>query len=229
MSLILSNLKLISTSQAPPSGTGLEFITSNTVNDVTSMTIPATAQVGDLAVLFSYCRGLAATGGDTPAGWTEITDVTQGTSSTGIRALAAYKILASGEPGSSITGLTFGGQEEAHHMRIYRPYGDDYGVVEVSTPSAQGTSATPTDQTIGVLSTITGYVAFAVYSSSASITTRGFTPAANTEDSLTGGEFYVKSLLYLATDSPESITVSMSDGGENILQSFAIRFPSSLE
>lgn len=234
MLITFENLQIRQASGAapPPSeGLRLDFVTSNTVLDVTSMTIPATAAVGDIAVLFSYCRGLASTGGDTPAGWTEITDITQGSSSTGIRALAAYKVLATGEPGSTISGLIYGGQEEAHHIRVYRKY-DPESVgsgVSVSTPSAQGSTTAPTNQTISDPSSFTGYVAFAMYSGSNAITTRGFTPAETTENNLTGGEFYVKTKVYTAEDTHDAITVSMTDSGENILQSFSIRVPNIFE
>lgn len=219
-------------SKKPPEGLRLDYVTSNTAEDVTSITIPAEAQVGDIAVLLSYCRGLASTGGNAPAGWTKITDLTQGSSSTGIRALAAYKVLVSGDPGSTITGLIYGGQAEAQHVRIYRKYdpGNVGSGVQVSTPSAQGTTGTPTNQTIANASDFTGYVAIAMYSGSGTVSVRGFTPAATTENSMAASTFFVKTKVYTAEDTHAAITVSMSDtGSNNILQSFWIRVPSIYE
>ena len=210
-------------------GLRLDFITSADALDVSTMTIPSEAQVGDVAVLFSYCRGLASTGGDVPSGWVKVADVTQGTSSTGIRSLVGYKIIESGEPGSSISGLIFGGQEEGHHLRIYRGNLSHNGVA-FDFPHSQGTTATPSDQVIEVFSSDVGYVTFASYAGDTAISTRSFTPTETTENNITSGEFYVKTKVYTAEDTPSDITVGMNDvGNNNILTSFPLRLKQTTE
>lgn len=226
----------LTVTQVPSPGLSITLQATNTSVDTTSITIPETAAAGDIAVLFSYCRGLASTGGGTPAGWTGISDLTQGSSLTGIRALAAYKVLAAGEPGSSVTGLLFGGQEEIQHIRIYRPTGSNGGAA-ISTPTIQGkilssSDGSMTNQTVGVLSTLTGYVVLAMYNVSSGSPSYTFTPAQDTQDTLGGGELVIRTKVYTAEDLKSSHTINMNYSGGQInaiLLSFAIRAVSPIE
>lgn len=226
MSFAFSALNI---TQYVPPGLRLDFITSVDALDVSSITIPSTAQVGDVAVLFSYCRGLGTTGGDIPTGWTKISGVSQGSSTTGIRSLVGYKIIESGEPNSSVSGLAFGTAEEGHHLRIYRSNSAHNGV-SIELPHIEGATAAPSNQTVEVFSNDVGYVTFASYAGSASVTTRTFSPAEGTENNITSGEFYVKTKAYTAEDTPSSHTIGMSDTGDNnILTSFPLRLRQTTE
>lgn len=83
----------------------LSFNTSATSTSNT-ITIPAGAAVGDIAIL----RDCASTNYSipstvVPSGWTSVSNLT-GTSQTGdVRIIVSYKKLLAGDPGSTITGM----------------------------------------------------------------------------------------------------------------------------
>src|SRR5210317_1926593 len=81
-----------------PAMDGHTFVDSSTSTDSEDITIPSAASAGDIAVLFdSTATGTLAT----PSGWTNIYQQ-NATFETSV----SYKILAGGDPGTSITGIT---------------------------------------------------------------------------------------------------------------------------
>jgi len=79
----------------------LAFVDSAT-STASTITIPAGASIGDVAVLFDYAyRGGSPPTLVTPTDWTSIGEDNQTTA----RINMSYKILGTGEPGSSITGM----------------------------------------------------------------------------------------------------------------------------
>ena len=81
--------------------TELTFIASATSDDSATVTVPASAAVGDLAVLFDYGTETPLPTKVVPAGYTEATDVT----GVQTRLTVSYKVLESGDPGNDITGM----------------------------------------------------------------------------------------------------------------------------
>lgn len=108
----------------------------------TTVTIPASAAVGDLAILVNAARGASAPALVTPAGWTNLVNMADAAQ----RITAHYKVLASGEPGSVLTGMD-GSFAETLQILIFRPNAP-INTVTPSTFSSQVTGADPTLQTV---------------------------------------------------------------------------------
>jgi len=176
-----------------------------------TITIPATAQAGDVAILFDNSTTVTDT---IPTNWDSIAKVT----TTGIRQNVSYKILASGEPGTTITGMA-GTTRKV--MLVYRPNVAASGVAPIVLGS-QATTATPTAQSlVGEAGPV---ITFAVYSSTGAIATRGWSVGSPTEySSVSTSAIYVKALI-TNSGTPSTTSITMSDGGTNALQSFRLKF-----
>lgn len=83
-----------------------------------TITIPATAQAGDLAVLYDLARNLLVFYPTlvTPSGWTTLLDL-QGNGNTS--SILSYKILEAGDPGATITGMD-GNTSDAKSLAVFR-------------------------------------------------------------------------------------------------------------
>jgi hypothetical protein len=126
---------------APAALTSITFVDSATSTSST-ITIPAAAQAGDVAILFDYAQASSGIPTDiVPTGWTGIITAT----SAQLRSRISYKILAAGEPGTSVTGLD--GDVEDKVMLVFR------GNIAATAVSAEDwalecTSANPSSQTV---------------------------------------------------------------------------------
>jgi hypothetical protein len=89
------------------------YVADETNSNSTTITIPATAQVGDLCVLYDVTAVNDAN--VTPTGWTSIIS-----NNDTFENNFSYRLLTSGEPGSSVTGQT-GGQYSIKIMMVFRP------------------------------------------------------------------------------------------------------------
>ena len=183
---------------------------ANTTSTASTITIPSTASSGDIAILFDT----STTTTDTiPSGWTSISGVT----TTGIRQNVSYKILSATDPNTSVTGMA-GTTRKV--MVVYRGNTLITNVLP-SVIASQATTATPTNQTL------TGeagpMIAFAVYSATGAISTRGWSAGSPTEySSVSTSGIYVKALI-TNSGTPSTTTISMSDSGTNALQSFRLK------
>lgn len=114
---------------------GLTYIAAS-YSQTQNITIPATAAEGDLAILFELHGG----GSDaTPSGWTNWSTAASG-------AHHCYKILASGDPGSTVTDGSPGSFLEKG-MMIWRPT----RAITTVTPqdvASEVTTGNPSAQTI---------------------------------------------------------------------------------
>jgi hypothetical protein len=214
----------LATSSAVSQGTAvlrMEYITSAT-SQGTGVVVPATAAIGDFAILFDRSGSTTDT---TPSGWTQINGVT----TSGIRSNISYKKLVSGDPGASITGM---GNAPSKLLMIFRSNTGTFTTASFSSVSNQATTAAPTAQTVVVSGQATPNLVFAHYASNGAVTSRGFTgytwndPVAGQE--LQGGSTtqYVKWYLLNKNndDQTSNFTISMADNGTNTLQSFRVSF-----
>ena len=189
-------------------------VLTSTTSLTTTITIPSTAAVNDYAILFDTSTTVTNT---LPTGFTSIV----GTTTTGIRTNVSYKKLVAGDPGALITGMA-GATRKI--LLILRP-NKTVSTVTISTPNAQATTAVPTNQTLNMTGQTAPCIGFAVYSSTGSITTRGNTAINPIEYSLISTtSIYVKTVQFNPGETPGSYTISMTDGGTNVLQSFYITF-----
>lgn len=96
----------------------LSFNTSASSTSST-ITIPAGAAVGDIAVLFDYAGSFITTSTVVPSGWTSVSNLSSNTYY-GSRAIVSFKKLLSGDPGSTITGMN-GGFFNNKQILIFSP------------------------------------------------------------------------------------------------------------
>jgi hypothetical protein len=124
-----------------------------------TITIPETSQVGDLAILVDTPLGSSVPTLVIPSGWSSVYNFL-GSASSNVRASFSYRVLTSGEPGSSITGMT-GTVANRKSIMVFRPNkpiagvtgGGGTGTVTNGTPSAQtitSSSQSPPALAIGV-------------------------------------------------------------------------------
>jgi len=107
-----------------------------------NITIPATAQSGDIAVL--YDAALNSSGSPTlvtPAGWT---NKVNSTLVTNYRAAVCVKVLDGSDAGMSITGMS-GTSENSKQMLVFRP-ATVAGSVTFSTFNTEYSSGNPSAQ-----------------------------------------------------------------------------------
>jgi hypothetical protein len=201
----------------------LTFITSST-SSTSSITIPATAQIGDLAFVFDHAWNSSTTPptqvGYQASSWLALTSFSQ-TINPANRISVQRKILVSGDPGTAITGMTGTGMRKT--MLIYRP---SYPINTVfqGTPAVSASSASITARTMPLQSVFPSLY-FGVYCTTTSnISTRGSSITATREISNTGLQ-YIKTFEF-NTSNPSSFTVgALADGGSNVLgaYSFSVR------
>ena len=166
---------------------------------------------GDIAILFDSSTSITDT---IPSGWTSIT----GVSTSGIRQNISYKILTEGDLGTTISAMAGTSRKI---MLVYRG-NQSIASVTATVTGSQATTALPSNQTL------TGeagpMIAFAAYSSTGAIGSRGWSQGTPTDYSVvsTSG-IYVKALI-TNSGTPTTTSISMSDGGSNALQSFRLKF-----
>lgn len=113
-----------------------------------TITVPATAQAGDLAVLAEgYYSDNDGITDPIPAGWLVAREV-QGSHSIGYAGeRVLYKKLEAADVGATITGLAI--VNNGFHlkmMRVFRPVAGEIGVISKNTWSAQMTTGNPAVQ-----------------------------------------------------------------------------------
>lgn len=124
---------------------GVSFINYST-SIFDTIVIPANSQVGDIALLGDFVGNLFVTVTRlSPSGWTQLAS-NGSLSRTGLT--VSYKILTSGQPGSTITGQN--GFINSKVMLIFRL--NSGSITSVATPYNQITCSTgnPTDHTVPV-------------------------------------------------------------------------------
>lgn len=102
-------------------GPTLAYVTKATSTSST-ITIPATANIGDIAILLDYGFNTTTTipTNVVPTNWTSITTKSWANTYYGQRITVSYKKLVSGDPGTSITGINANYIDEKQ-MLVFRP------------------------------------------------------------------------------------------------------------
>jgi len=195
------------------------FVTSATSQGITT-TIPADAQAGDFAILFDFTSGGTPTS-VTPTNWQLIRSDFNGVA-TYIR--SSYKILTDGEPGSSISGGN--GTVSLKTFFIFRPSISIQNVT-IGSLNGQSSASAPSSQTLNMTLGVTPLIGFATYGTTGS--GGGFGPGEsagvmNTVNNITAYSQSSRYVVYNKGSSPVSTTISLSDGGVNVMQSFYCQF-----
>ena len=166
---------------------------------------------GDIAILFDNSTTTTTA---IPSGWTTIDN----TSTTGIRTSISYKVLTSGDLGATIVGMAGVNRKV---MLVYRP-NNPFNLIVPTVSGTQSTTATPTTQSL--VGDVGPVITFAVYGSTGAVATRGWSVGSPSEyASFSTSGIYVKALI-TNSGTPSTTSITMSDGGTNTLQSFALKF-----
>jgi hypothetical protein len=185
-----------------------------------TISIPATAQIGDVAVLLDFSTSnTTAASAVTPSGWTQLrTDTVN--AATAVRASTCYKILVSGDPGATVTGMT-GGTSTRKMLLIIR---NTRKITSVTVGSSNGAASEndPSAQTISVSSVSPSLVLIAHYASSSAVNPRT-TSSTMTEVVGSSTNQYCLYSIINKRDAAANVTVDMTDNGTNALQSFYLK------
>jgi len=182
---------------------------SHATSSSSTITIPSAAKSGDLAVLMDYSTSTTDT---TPSGFTQINTST----TTDIRVSSSYKVLVSGDPGTSITGMA---GTTRKILLVFSPNKPIATVTATSTGS-EATVNNPVAQTLSLASTSATVIGFAHYAASAAVSPRTGTGMVE----IIGADTrqYAKYIIHNTGRTTANISVDMDDEGTNGLQSFYI-------
>ena len=197
------------------------FVDSN-ATITNSITIPSSAQDGDICVIANGSGGLITPSSVTPSGFTNVANVSGSGGGVAIRVMVSYKVLVSGDPGTTLTVMdTLAGDSVL--AIVFRP-NFTISSISTSTVNQQCTSGTPTNQTL-ILSTptITRPNIGIVYFSS---------PNPPVSPTITGGPTFTQATfdsnnvfryVFLGeTSAAGNATVSMGDADVNGMISFTL-------
>lgn len=200
----------------------VDYVTNSTSTSST-ITVPATAQVGDIAILvdWGYLSTTTAPTQVTPTGFTLINQHSQITSPAS-RIMASYKVLVSGDLGSTITGMSTTSMRKI--LMIYRP-SMAYNSMTVTSVGFNTSASIPTSQNISPKTKET-VIQFGVWGSSAGIIgTRGSTLTSSRELSISGQTNLYVNAFELSEGSITTNTLTFpADYGTNVLASFYMKF-----
>lgn len=137
-----------------PALIGFTFVASASTNiGASTITIPATAQAGDLCVLLDSTVNTTATlpTNVVPSGFTQIMTAAfvRANGTTSARMTCSYKVLVSGDAGSSITGL--GNTNPRKIVLVFRP---DSSITTVSYSTDNTQTESPNAGTSEALSLV---------------------------------------------------------------------------
>lgn len=185
-----------------------------------SVTIPASAQAGDLAIIFSSATGLSIAK-EFPVDFTEIRedhDVDDH------RMVSGYKILNSADIGSTKTGMN--DSLEGMGVLVFRP-NRSITTVTVSGVNGQATIATPSDQVLTMASVSAPVIGVAFRAATATVDLANQTqPDVMTHVFVPGPgggyDAYMSYVVYNPGSNPVDVTVSMLDEGDNAMQSWVV-------
>lgn len=178
-----------------------------------SITIPNSAKVNDIAVLFDMSTTVTDV---TPTNWTSISKAT----TTGIRTNISYKRLTASDLGTSVTGMA---GTTRKIMLVYTPNALNR-TLTISTPTSQATTLTPNNISVlaGSAPSTTPVISFWCGGSTGSPTT---TLANSTEfRNVSTSGLSVRTMQWNQGQTPANQTAGMNDTGTNTFQGFFIRF-----
>jgi hypothetical protein len=195
----------VSLLKRPPA---LNYVTAAHANTA-AITIPSTAQPGDFAVLLDTPVSTIATPTlVVPAGWTTGMDGTLPVSPYD-RLTVSGKILAAGEPGSSITGMT-GNTSSRKSVMIFRPNSRPFSSVTGGGAVGARADGDLPAQTINVSGAGVPIIAVGVAFSTGTSDLSSSTMSVIATDTLTRQLAYA-----ILRDNSVSPQIDMSDDGSN--------------
>lgn len=200
------------------SGLTLSFVAS-AVTGGSTFTIPASAQAGDVAILFDRVSNTTTPTSVVPSGYTQIANNVQATE----RGIVSYKKLEAGDPGSTPTGMN-GDTFNSKIATVFRP-SSAISTVTVGSVNGQATGDNPSQQTVTVASVQTPLIVFGHYAGEIGKSYTGITFSPTHDAQIQGNLDANRARYKIYNESPSDTTVDLGDTGSpaNILQSFYLR------
>jgi hypothetical protein len=200
------------------------FVISTTSSSGT-ITIPVTSRVGDFAILFDviYSSGISISGEVVPSGWNSISRVSTANifGPSAIRSIVSYKVLTSGNPGSTITGMSDDATRKI--LLIFRPESTISSVTPLSV-NGQATSINPSTQTITASDVIPPILVFAHWGADGNISSRSVSGITMNEVGNTTNQ-YCKYQIFNNVQNLNNADIDMSSSATvKALQSFYVQF-----
>lgn len=191
----------------PVAGPGAISFVGSSLSTGETISLPADARRGDLAILFDVATSPAAT--VVPTGW-----VALGTSSgSTFRRQISFRILAGNE--GTITGM-LGASTNDKIITVFRRTFGNWG--SERSRQAQVTTGVPTDQVVTVGKA--PLIVMAHYAATGGVTTQTFTPAQDAQIASVSLLSVVRYKIYNDPAVPANTTVTMGDEGSNIMTSY---------
>lgn len=219
-------LQFMDGSLAPPPGfvsgvSSLTFVDDGNSTNTATCTIPAAGQTGDIAIFFDGVTNTSAITKVIPAGWTELAYAATASGFNRVALACSYKVLAGGEAGTSITGMSH--DQENKWILVFRP---DATITTVtpSTWSIQTTTGNPTSQTVSASGQPTPLLVLGVCHTESAVTFSTASPAFDAEfvnNGALGRSMRVGYKIY--NSSPADHSIDMNDFSNNNLASGYIR------
>jgi hypothetical protein len=210
-------------------GTSLTFVASaiQPGTGFTTITIPATAAAGDIAILFDRQNSTSSTQ-VTPSGWTQITTaLSAATGPNQLRITISYRILTAGQPGSQITGQ---GSVARKIMVVYRP-----STAITTATVLTNSSAVSTNSTAGAASlttnltaeTLRPILAYSFYATTAAVTFSR-TSTLTAEREITDGGSFTWARMFVFNSGSSTSTVNTHNMGTSNATAIKYHFEGSL-
>jgi hypothetical protein len=210
-------------------GTSLTFVASaiQPGTGFATITIPATAAVGDIAILFDRQNSTSSTQ-VTPSGWTQITTALSAvTGANQLRITISYRILTAGQPGSQITGQ---GSVARKIMVVYRPstaITTATVLTNSSSVSANSTAAASNLTTNLTAETLRPILAYSFYAQTA-VTTFTRTSTLTAEREITDGGGFTWARMFVFNPGSSTSTINTHTMGTSNVAAIKYHFEGSL-
>lgn len=176
-------------------------------SSASTITIPATSQTGDIAILYDLAVSGSIPTLVTPSGWTNRLNTTGST----FRLAVCSKILEAGEPGASITGMN-GATVNNKMMMVFRP-NIPIGTATFSTFTGETGPADPASQSILASGQPAPVLVIAGCGASAGPSFSTASPAFDADVAASSPPLRMGYKIYNAGSTPADHTIDMADLG----------------
>jgi hypothetical protein len=197
--------------------TSFTFVASAT-STTSTLTVPASAAIGDIAVLFDGAIGGVFLDSIVPTGFTI---VNSGNYLTLLRLNSSYKILQANDLNSSLA-LMAGTSGNNKIIFIFRPNFGVISTVTVNNAQTESTISAPSNKTLSMSGGLPPLIGFGCWGATQSITTRGSTLSMT--EVFSSVTMYAQYIIYGVGSTPSDSTLSMADYYINNLQCFYLTF-----
>jgi hypothetical protein len=177
-----------------------------------TITIPASAQTGDMAILYDMALSNSGTAPTSvvPSGWTSVSTLTgSNANGNGIRSIVSRRILTAGQAGSVVTGMN-GSERDRKIMFVIRTAMPILGVTAVGWVSRLG-GGTPSSIALSSSGGTPNMVVVAFAASENDVPSFSFGTVTDTNGASATRAAYRR---YTKLDSPGNHTASAGDGGD---------------